>query len=640
MEVFMLIANPIYLFGFRGLMKNIIFLFLLGFVMNLSAQEEPIENTKDKPALVETDSYRSPYKQKLPGVFLQSQLLNPDDRRHLETGGFWIQDQLRMGIAVRPRFESRQNKDFNSTTSDYTNFTTNVTQLWFVADPSEYFSLKVSVQDARLWGGSQTPDAVGQDPSRFGLANNVVSPSVDPSGKTIARNIGNRTDIREAFVLLKKTGIEGLQFQMGRQVLVYGDQRIFGGRNWLANGNSMDGVRMFWENKNYKFHFFGMSLSEESDSANGVSSLAGRKNYNGVDDAYLTGTYNTFRLSDNFLFDIYLTGVHQKWIKNTNSLGSAYASSVTTGKPIDSIDYVLTNPDSSKDRLRQRDDLYTAGFRITNRVENNLPVGVDGLDWTFETAIQRGDTGKRVETFTQTTFNDVTNHLYNPYYNPGQGNKGIRLQESQVQYHSYFAVAQVGYTFPQQIRLGFQYQIASGDPNRTDSKEATFQPLFSLRHGTFPYWNSVNGMAEMSGIRNLSSYSMNLSINTETMGRYMLAFYDVSKAEVKDGWYAPSGLLQTGASGTTESYSNNRYSITDGVGNLGKRLYRELDFIYIKPLAGGISLWVGAAYLHAGNAIKNQRDRIQIDPKNNSVKKFSDFQSVSRFYYVMVTTTL
>mgnify|MGYP001610633815 CR=1 FL=1 len=111
----------------------------------------------------------------------------------------WLNEQFKIGLHYRPKFESSQNADFNKTTDDYKSFVTQNAQIWLLYDFSKFFTFKFTLQDTRLWGGSLAPKT-GSD-GRLGFSPSTGQDVSTSSKETIP--IKNDTDVREAFLVFK-----------------------------------------------------------------------------------------------------------------------------------------------------------------------------------------------------------------------------------------------------------------------------------------------------------------------------------------------------------------------------------------------------------------------------------------------------
>ncbi len=543
-----------------------------------------LKKDKNIPSLEKENSggtYISPMKENgLNAEFMKSMFLDPEHAKEFrDSKKLWVNDILRVGFMLRPRMEARQNLDFNNKTDDYENRALQASQIFFIVDPNPYLSMKVTIQDARVWGGST---AVSSGDRKYYFTN--VGSEIIPAQRN-STSVPNSTDVREAFFILKVPNFP-VKAILGRQIFAFGDQRIIGGANWNTNGQSFDGGRIVYESKSFDSHIFGSKTTASSNGPNGVLTANGRRNGR-LDDSYLIGNYNTLKFSE-FLIDLYAFGILKKWIPKT----PGYPGEIVADQDV-----------ASNNRSRQNDQLITVGTRITNRTAGNFLPSDKNWDWTIESAFQTGLTGERLYA-SWDLFKDSTN---------GKSNYSEKNK-----YTGQLHVFQTGYTFEKKTRIGIQYNYSSGDPNRQDASVSTFQLLPNPRFGIFPYFDSVAGLAENIGLKNLKSYNLNLSYKTNEWGSFILSGFIHRKAVRQDSWYSISGDPKTGAVGScsvnalvesasTEncngnSYSNNTY--------LGSGLYNEVDFAWIYHWNEGVSIWLGGGYLHAGDAIRNVRTDI------------------------------
>ncbi len=571
---------------------------LLSASTELFSQNKPDAGTVTTPSAQpaaattdEEDSYVSPLKTSgLTPDYTRSMFFEPElSKKVANHKKAWLNDWVRVGAYVRPRYEDRYNLGFDKSNKGYTSRAMQTSQVFFIIDPSPYFSAKVTIQDARVWGG-ETAAATGDTRANtFDAAGTTIgnNPAVAGSGST---NIPSQTTIREAFILLKKLPFDA-KVQLGRQVLAYGDQRMLGGANWTINGLSYDGAKIMFDQDNYKIHFFGTKIAANQNGVNGVLSANAPVTVTdpvtkkttvvnpGQPDQYLVGTYNTVTFKDYFLVDAYSLGVLSR---STSSAGAK-------------TDLDLYNNGWS----RQQNNLITTGFRITNRTaNNNLPK--DGfwgaLDWAIESAWQSGATGERV----------AKDPLLNSYVQslPGMSSQNFGTQAQK--YSGSFHVFQAGYTFFEKLRLGMQYTYASGDSNRQDGSNSTFQTLTNPRFGVFPYWNNVAGLSENIDTKNLSSYTVNVSYKTDKFGTFHASYFINNKVKTQDAWYAINGTANTGS--TTETNAVGQTTVA--IGNTGRNIYNEFDLTWMYMLNDYVSIWVGAGFLTAGNAVKNERNAV------------------------------
>ena len=558
------------------------------------SKEAPLVSPKEVVNTVLPESYKSDQKGNMNIEHLRSVLTSPEQMGALRKSKlFWIDDKLKVGFHIRPRFESRQNGDFNRNTDDYTNFTGQNTQLWFIIDPSPYFSAKVTIQDARLWGGNQNPNAGGD--IRYALSNNSGK-EITPSSTTTPTVQRSSTDIREAYIMLKKSDILPINIQIGRQIFAYGDLKLLGPLNWLNNGFSFDGIRFMYDSKYFSSHVFGSTIAEQHDAPGGLLTTNSRRR-GSIDDAYFTGTYNTIKPWEHFWIDLYAFGLHKKWIQGNTPAYPLPNAQVTT-----------------EDRLRQRDNLLTTGIRITNRTNNNnLPKG-KLWDWTIESAFQTGRTGEII--------NASWDNAQVTYDNK-------RIYKEKVRYDSKFISAETGFLVLDNLRLGLGYTYASGDSNRNDGAASTWNPLFPQIAGAPPNWNVMNGQSTIVGFQNIKTYSARINYKTEKYGTFILAVYDTLKAKSQDAWYNAAGGAVTG--GSSENFGNDRFKY-DPNAHLGKRLFYQYDITWVYNYSEHISIWSGFSLIQAQDAVRNIRQVGEAGRYN--------FEPTSRYFYFMVSAVL
>ncbi len=643
---------------------------------DLKSQKEEMETLKQKSEIPFSPNlkYISPMKKN--GVspeYLRNILLEPEMMgKYSKNDSLWINDIMRMGVQVRPRAEFRENTDFNSKTDDRISRQSLATGVWFLIDPHPNITGKVTIQDSRLFGGAsaaqagddrkyyfdatgntinpQTFSANSNCPSNTQITNSNFNTCLSPSEKN-STSVRSPISIREAFVDFKNI-FTNFRIRLGRQILAYGDQRIIGGANWLQNGLSFDGVRFSYEHSRFNADAFGIKFASgqnyfgQSEAPNGI--LTGKGRLNGsIDDAYLAGTYNTLKLPElGFNLDLYSIAQLKKWVPS---------SSPNYNLPI-----AITYPE---DRSKQKDELYTTGFRFTNRTKANSLPDEKSFDWTVESAFQSGDTGQKNGASWDPLQTQHLNHqgaaVRNPYIteNTGNiynqkgascggvncsGNANTNLYTEKVRYTGQFHVAQAGYTFEKKIRVGGQYIYASGNPNRNSGSNSTFQTIAGPRFSTFPIWNNFSGISEMIDFKNVKSYSASLSYKSTSWGFFQIAYFIHDKARIEDSWYGVSGAANSGTSASTEVLNSNPYvrnnNPFDVAPKLGKRLFNEIDFTWMYSWNEHVTVWFGAAYMKAGDAIQNEREG-RFTVKNNQIDYTTNsFRRNSTVVWFMVTT--
>ncbi|TGK15210.1 hypothetical protein EHO61_16130 [Leptospira fluminis] len=516
----------------------------------------PVKETVQEP-------YKSPLVGKLSAEYLRSLQLTPEQNKAVRSSKeLWFQDKYRTGFVLRPRYESSFNPDFDKTTPDNKNVFTNQTQAYLIGDLNKHLLFKLTVEDVRQWGGSQTP--AGTNDSRFGLSGNAGTVYNTSTQKTVP--VSNPTSFREAFLEIRMLD-EALKLRIGRQILEFGDGRIVGARNFNQIGNAFDGLRLTVKKGDHNLDVFGTVLSSQNN-ASGLVTANGAAN-NSVGDAYFTGA--------------------NYWIKLANWIGCDFYDFTLLKRAVVSPTAPVYD---SELRTRQSDQLNTYGFRFTNRTQNNtLPDGYK-WDWTVEAAWQGGSTGQRVGTsWLQSP--GTTNIVIN----------GQAIQNENQKYDAHFLALQTGYSPVTPLRVGVQYVYASGDPNRNDSSVSTWNPLFGARRaagGAIP-WSGAN----ISGVvywQNVKDYSVNIKYDSGKWGIFTFVSHLYYKAKLQDGYYNNNGYVAGSTEDATNQNANNA-----SAQHLGKKIASEIDLIYQVTPYENLSIWAGMAFLHAGDAITNAK---------------------------------
>ncbi|MBI2193397.1 MAG: alginate export family protein [Planctomycetes bacterium] len=225
---------------------------------------------------------------------------------------------LTVGGQLRDRYEVRNNYDFNDGTdnNDSLNFTRVRLNLdWAVR---EYFRAFVQLQDSEVFGLRANPD-----PPRF----------------------EDRMDFQQAYLDFKVPVGPALTFRLGRQEIVFGDERLVGAFDWLNVGRTFDSARLILEPENWRMDLFA---AEEV--------IHDRLNLN--------------HPSHKDLF----SGIHASTTRWENRVVDAYA-------------YVRHREDVMGEDGRRDDSTgYTLGLRTKATVAQNW-------DYDFEGAVQAGDSG-------------------------------------------------------------------------------------------------------------------------------------------------------------------------------------------------------------------------------------------------------
>ncbi|GMV49927.1 MAG: hypothetical protein NBKEAIPA_02318 [Nitrospirae bacterium] len=123
-------------------------------------------------------------------------------------------------------------------------------------DPSPHLNFYVELQDSATWGGSGRPTGSTDGDA----ANHQCATS----------RLGHcRLGLRAAYALVRNlVGVEGLSVKIGRQYVVFGNQRLFGHFDWANTGYSHDGVMLSYAKTDFDLKL-GWFRNSETDVGQG-----------------------------------------------------------------------------------------------------------------------------------------------------------------------------------------------------------------------------------------------------------------------------------------------------------------------------------------------------------------------------------
>lgn len=523
-----------------------------------TTENTPVVTELEKPAAVAAENaetaFVSPYVEKgLPADAQRTMLLDPALAGNVKNNKqLWLGNIMRIGLYARPRAENRQNLNFSANNTESINRISQNSQIWFFLNPARDGEIKITLQDSRVWGGD------GGAKSAAGVDDRA--PYFSAGDYTTATNPHSTLDVREAYLQFRNVVFSGFGVQAGRQVLSYGDGRMLGGANWNASGLSFDGVLLKYDSSVLSSHVFAVqgTTTASNNPPNGPVSES-----TALGNSYLGGMYNTLK-SDFAWLELYSIGI-------SRYIG---ADSIAAGT-----NFVVTSSTNL-----QYANIYTFGTRFTNRTDNNkLPAG-KRWDYTLEAAFQTGNAP-------DITFTDAAGNL---------------TTNSSRKYNGKLFFAQTGYKVLDDLRVGAHVYYSPGTEDRTGSAINTFQSMPGPRFGGFPYLNVFNGISENMGLKNIFTPALTIGYESKKWGDFELSYFYENKATPQDAWYGISGAQNSSASSTAARISSEDAKNTGSVA-LGKNIYQEIDFVWMKQFSSYFSLWVGVGYLRGGDAISTAR---------------------------------
>lgn len=163
------------------------------------------------------------------------------------------QERFEFGGQIRFRPEVRQNLDLNSSRGDVQNFVGQRLRFHVRARVDEKVEAFVQLQDSRLWGEEQSVI------SRDGF-----------------------TDLHQGYLQVSDFLKPGVSLRVGRQELVYGNERLVGAFGWDNVGRSFDALKFGYATKSWWADFLFAKTIDRRQTGRGDR------------DQYLYGVYSRF----------------------------------------------------------------------------------------------------------------------------------------------------------------------------------------------------------------------------------------------------------------------------------------------------------------------------------------------------------
>ena len=354
-------------------------------------------------------------------------------------------------------------------------------------------------------------------------------------------------DFHQAYVFFGNHKEFPVSVKLGRQELVYGDQRLVGHLRWNNNARTFDAIKARWQNA-----WFGVDMFTGGLVYNDHNNLNKANSQDHFSGAY----FNFPSLAKNEIVEAYLLARNvERGIATDNWSGVA-----------------------APFRFPGAQDLYTAGLRIKSK-----PLAYDAWDYGIELMHQFGN---RTAVFPASTV-------------------PVALAAPRLKQEAWAAVLQGGYTWtehPWQPRLGLLYSYASGDKNATDGNSQTFQNLFATTHLHYGYM-------DLSSLQNLHDFRVVLSAKPLSNISLAAEVHYQLLDRTTDFWYNVAGVPRnfTGApAGSGRGYRINP-SYSSQVGT-EIDFVAGWTFVPYAQLEVGVSHYFRGDYIKESLAVSGSKD--------------------------------
>jgi hypothetical protein len=372
-----------------------------------------------------------------------------------------------------------------------------------------------------------------------------VPADANKPGRALAEN-DHDLNIHQAFFFVGNHKEFPVSLKIGRQELVYGDQRALGHLRWNNNARTFDALKLRWQNSLFGVDAFTGGIVY-NDNNNFNRSHIGEDNFSGLYFNFPTiPAVSAKHLVEAFVYSRNVTA------------SSATVDIDPNGNPYAGVSAPFRNP--------AKQDLYTAGVRLKSK-----PGATGAWDYGVELMHQFGN---RATTGPVALAPAVAN--------------ATRLRQ-----RASAAILQGGYTFTEsawQHRLGFLYSYASGDKNSTDGTSQTFQNLFATTHLFYGYMD-LNSLQNLEDFRVTYTFKPrnNMSIGIEGHLQYL--------NRTTDSWYNVGGVARAGGAAN----AGTGYAISP---NFSRKLGQEIDVVGSWHVIPSTQIEIGVSRYFRGQYIK------------------------------------
>ncbi len=299
-------------------------------------------------------------------------------------------------------------------------------------------------------------------------------------------------DLRLASITIGDPKTSPVIVTLGRQTLVLGEERLVGIGEWNNFARTFDAAKATWAitpGQTTATLFVSSVVNVQ-----GTTSGDGWKfNRSSTDDLF-SGLHVSHKLDATSTLEGYVLWRDKK---NNNPIYRAPTAAIPA-------------PARTAAAYDIGQNIFTFGTRFF------APPKVGEFDSEFEGAWQRGDVNRQT---TATT---------GPY-----AGSSPTLDQQAWAVHSL-----VGYTpanLPGKLRFDIEYNIASGDKNRTDGKNGSFMNLFPSNHKFY-------GFMDVFAWKNLREFVATVRFTPVPKTTVRLDYHDLSLFTAQDAWYRANGV--------------------------------------------------------------------------------------------------
>ncbi len=236
-------------------------------------------------------------------------------------------EPMQLNITGEERFrpEMRNNQDFKDSADDQKAFIGQRIRVNFDVKTESGVKAFIAVQDSRNWGDVANNETAGNSSTSYGgttvctqaqvTAGTACTTTAGSTGQYATKGSDRQSlDLSQAWFMLENIGGVPIDFKIGRQQLVYGDQRLIGNSNWTDNGRSFDAYKASARFDIVQLDVFLAKLKETKGSPSDSGS---------DDDLY--GLYSIWPFGDAHKLDVYYLVWKNDAARSVNTYGARFA---------------------------------------------------------------------------------------------------------------------------------------------------------------------------------------------------------------------------------------------------------------------------------------------------------------------------
>ena len=388
-----------------------------------------------------------------------------------------------------------------------------------------------------------------------------------------ANGTGGTIFARQAFMLVRNFLVPNLTVKAGRQLVVWGNHRMFGHFDWNNVGWAHDGLTANYKiNKMANFQVGWLRTQDVDDCPTATSggcinaSRGLRKATNDSDIIYLRAPMK--------VAGIVLEPTYIWQGGGTGGPGSRNA------RPSDQSRHTVGG------RAVKKANLGSARLDVT--IEGYYQFGEIGMPGTRGTPASTGYAGD-VHKCTDYTDKNTCRFTGFGEYTPTQatpGTPGTNGRTMDIRAYAFHVDAGVTLPVPMQPRLGIEYNTASGE-KAGDNEFGGFDQMYPTNHIHFGYMDRMSW-------KNMNHYSAGLQLRPNKDSHFEVTGHFFSLKEATDGWY------HAGQSAILPANSN----------NTEKDLGEEIDVVYTHFFTPGnhVGWQIGGGVFFPGDRVDMVRN--------------------------------